>query len=159
MDGSGPAEIIPPNLTEDGKLHLIYPKTAVGDNVKVVHSGGGGAGVVFIGPKGRIGADRGRIFADPPSLFDTPLGAQDVHLYDSRSHYRNFVDCVLSRRKPICESRIGASSVTVCHLSNIAWWTGRALKWDPVKHQIIGDPEAARWLSRPKRAPWDQYGV
>jgi hypothetical protein len=33
-------------------------------------------------------------------------------------------------------------------------WLGRSLKYDPVKEEILGDPEAARWLDRPKRAPW-----
>jgi uncharacterized protein (TIGR00369 family) len=35
-----------------------------------------------------------------------------------------------------------------------AYWLKRSLKWDPVKEEIIGDPEANRWLDRPKRAPW-----
>ena len=31
---------------------------------------------------------------------------------------------------------------------------GRKLKWDPVKEQILGDPEATKMLSRPYRARW-----
>ena len=34
--------------------------------------------------------------------------------------------------------------VTVCHLGNIAYWLNRPLKWDPVKEDFIGDPEAGR---------------
>jgi hypothetical protein len=30
----------------------------------------------------------------------------------------------------------------------------KSLKWDPDKEQIVGDPEAAKMLSRPYRAPW-----
>ena len=38
--------------------------------------------------------------------------------------------------------------------SGLAYWLNRPLKWDPVKEEIIGDPEANRWLDRPKRAAW-----
>jgi hypothetical protein len=30
------------------------------------------------------------------------------------------------------------------------------LEWDPVKEQITNIPEANEYLSRPKRAPWDE---
>jgi hypothetical protein len=49
---------------------------------------------------------------------------------------------------------IGCRSVTVCHLGNIAYWLKRPLRWNPETEQIVGDTEAARWLGRPKRAPW-----
>jgi predicted dehydrogenase len=39
-------------------------------------------------------------------------------------------------------------------LGMISWQTGRSLQWDGAKEQIVGDPEAARLLSRPYRAPW-----
>jgi hypothetical protein len=42
----------------------------------------------------------------------------------------------------------------MCHLGNIAIRTGRKIKWDPAKEEIIGDAEAAKMLSRPYRAPW-----
>jgi hypothetical protein len=42
----------------------------------------------------------------------------------------------------------------VAHLGNIAMLTGRKIKWDPAREEIIGDPEASRLLARPKRSPW-----
>ena len=47
-----------------------------------------------------------------------------------------------------------ARSVTVCHLVNIAYWLNRPIRWDPKNEETVGDPEAARWVDRPKRAPW-----
>jgi hypothetical protein len=32
--------------------------------------------------------------------------------------------------------------------------TGQTIKWDPEKEEIIGNPVAARLLSRPYRNPW-----
>ena len=40
------------------------------------------------------------------------------------------------------------------HLTNIAIRTGRKLRYDPVKEQIVGDEEANRLVYQPMRAPW-----
>jgi hypothetical protein len=39
----------------------------------------------------------------------------------------------------------------ICHLSNIAMRLGRELKWDPVKREIVGDPQANSFLARESR--------
>ena len=90
----------------------------------------------------------------PDSIGKEPLGPNDVHLYESPGHHQDWLNCIRNRRRPICDVAVGASSVTVCHLGNIAWWLGRPLKWDPERREIVGDEIAARWLDRPKRAPW-----
>ena len=43
---------------------------------------------------------------------------------------------------------------TMLHLANIAIRVRRKLRYDPVKEQIIGDPEANRFVNPPTRAPW-----
>lgn len=45
-------------------------------------------------------------------------------------------------------------TMTAVHLANIAFRTGRKLRFDPVKEQIIGDDEANRLVNQPMRAPW-----
>jgi hypothetical protein len=42
----------------------------------------------------------------------------------------------------------------MCHLGNIARWTGRKLRWDPVKEVFPDDAEANRFLDRERRKPW-----
>ena len=66
----------------------------------------------------------------------------------------DFLHCVKTREEPFRNIEVAHRTVTVCHLGNIAYWLNRRLKWDPKKEEIIGDAEAARWLDRPKRAPW-----
>jgi len=64
-----------------------------------------------------------------------------------------------SRKLPICDVAIGARSVTVCHLGNLAWWNNRVLKWDPENWRFVGDDEANSWLDRPRRAPWKMLEI
>lgn len=151
MDGSGPIEIIPP----DGKdVKLLTYKYANG--VTVYHGGGSGgkAGVEFIGTKGRVMVNRGYLETDPPELLDQPIGPNDLHLIESPGHHQNWLDCIRTRRRPICDVEIGASSVIVCHLGNIAYRLGRPLKWNPETQAFVDDDEASRLVSRPMRAPW-----
>jgi predicted dehydrogenase len=109
----------------------------------------------FHGTNGWITCNRGgKLISDPPDIVKEPLGPNDVHLYESNNHHGNFIECVRSRKLPICDVEIGHRSVSVCHLGNIAIRLGRKIYWDPDKEQIVGDEEAARWVSRPMRKPW-----
>ena len=65
-----------------------------------------------------------------------------------------FLHCVRTRQRPFRDVEYGHRAATVCHLGNNAHWLNRSLRCDPDKEQILRDPEAARWLDRPKRAPW-----
>jgi predicted dehydrogenase len=112
-------------------------------------------GVTFEGSQGKIHVDRGTLEADPKSLLDAKIGPNGIHLYKSNDHFRNFIDCVISRQPTAAPVEVAHRSITVCHLGNIAMRLNRQkLRWDPRTEQIIGDDEAARMLSRPYRAPW-----
>ncbi len=148
MDDSGPVEIIPPEDPKATKgLRYIYA-----NGVEVLHGDSGG--VLFIGTEGKILVNRGKFEATPASLAEAPLGDKAIRLYNSYSHTKDFLDCMRSRKKPICDVEIGCRSVTVCHLGNLAYWNHRRLKWDPAREQFVGDKEANQWLDRPKRGPW-----
>jgi hypothetical protein len=88
-------------------------------------------------------------------LLDSKIAPDGVHLYKSDDHFRNFIDCVLSRGPTAAPVEVAHRSITICHLGNIAMRLGRdTLKWDPRTERILGDDEAARMLSRPYRDPW-----
>jgi predicted dehydrogenase len=112
-------------------------------------------GVTFEGSEGTIYVDRGTLEAEPKSVLDSKIGPDGIHLYRSDDHFRNFIDCVLSRGPTAAPVEVAHRSITICHLGNIALRLGRAsLRWDPRTERIIGDDEAARMLSRPYREPW-----
>jgi predicted dehydrogenase len=147
MDDSGPVEIIPPSDPKATRgLRYLYA-----NGVEMIHGDSGG--VLFIGTEGKILVNRGKFEATPQSI-DQPLPDSAIRLYKSNNHCKDFLDCMRSRKKPICDVEIGARSVTVCHLGNIAYWTNRTLKWDPVKERFIGDDAMNKWLDREKREPW-----
>jgi predicted dehydrogenase len=147
MDQSGPVEIIPP---KDPKattgLRYIYA-----NGVEVVHTPGA-RGILFIGSDGEINVDRGYLSSKPGDIIKQPLGAKDVPLYKSPGHHRDWLNCIRSRNRPIADVEIGARSVTVCHLGNLAYWNNRKLRWDPKAWHFVGDEEANMWLDRTRRA-------
>lgn len=111
-------------------------------------------GTTFEGRDGTIFVDRDALEAYPASIAEQPLSDSDGHLYESKDHHGNWIDCIRSRKLPICDVAIGHRSATVCHLGNIAIRSQKVVHWDPVTGQIIGDTELAQMTSRPYRAPW-----
>ena len=147
MDHSGPIEVIPPDGRDVETLTYKYA-----NGVTMYH--GGANGVLFTGADGRIEVNRGYFQTWPERIGQEPLGPADLHLYESTDHVQDWINSIRRRSRPICDVEIGCRSATVCHLGNIAFWLGRPIRWDPEKEEIIGDDIAARWLDRPKRAPW-----
>ncbi|OHB80655.1 MAG: oxidoreductase [Planctomycetes bacterium RBG_16_55_9] len=148
MDQSGPVEIIPP---DGGEHKVLTYKYATG--VTMTRSGRA-RGVLFTGTKGEVNTDRGFLQTKPENLKDQQLGPNEIHLYESRNHYVDWLDAIRKRSRPICDIETGCRSVSVCHLGNIAYKLGRPLKWNPEHEVFEGDDGANRLLSRPMRSPW-----
>jgi predicted dehydrogenase len=157
---TGPVEIrnakatFPPDPLWDTATE--YSFEAVYENgVTMIVSDTERMGVTWEGTEGRIYANRGQLEADPASLLDSEIGPDEIHLYESDDHFRNFIDCVISRGPTAAPVEVAHRSITICHLGNIAMRLGREhLKWDPRTERIVGDDEAAAMLSRPYREPW-----
>lgn len=71
-----------------------------------------------------------------------------------RGHMIDLVKCIETRGRPVADVEEGYISSTSCILANLSLQLGRSLKWDPVKHEVAGDPEANRLLRREYRRPW-----
>ena len=156
MDESGPIEVIPPDDPSKG----IGVKFLYASGAEVIHGGYTGpdgverGGVHFVGDRGVVYVDRGKLISWPDEIVKAPLGASEKPLFTSPGHHQNWYDCIKSREKPICDVEIGARSVTVCHLGNLAYWNGRKLKWDPEKWHFVNDKEADKWRDRERRGEW-----
>jgi hypothetical protein len=148
MDDAGPVKIIPPVDPKAGHgVTYQYP-----NGVVVIH--GGPSGCTFTGTKGTMRIDRDHLSSDPETIVKKPLGDKEVHLPRSPGHHRNWIDCIRSRERPVADVEIGARSVAITILGNLAYWNHRPLHWDPVKWDFVDDPEASRWLDRERRDPW-----
>ncbi len=157
---TGPEEIVnargvfPPrsdlwNTATEYTFECLYS-----NGVKLIVSDKNEMGVTFEGDEGKVFVTRGKYRTEPASLWNSPIGPTETRLYQSRDHFRNFIDCVLSRKEPIAPCEIGHRSITIAHLGNIAMMLGRNLKWDPKKEQFLKDDEANRMLTRPYRGSW-----
>jgi predicted dehydrogenase len=128
------------------------------DGVTLVCSSKGKNGVMFVGEGGWIFVDRAKIEASDPRLIDEPLPHDAIRLHSSPDHIRNFLDCVRTRERPVCDAAIGHRSASVCHLGNIAIRTKQSLRWDPEAEQFLNSDEANAMLSREMRSPWRLEG-
>ena len=81
------------------------------------------------------------------------LADAKTKLYVSKDQIADFIDCMKSRKQPICHAGVGASSAIACHLMNFGYWHGANVKWNPTEHTFVsgGDP---KWLTREYRGEW-----
>ncbi len=148
MDGNGPVRVDPPAQRFDYGLKFTYDSGVTVTRAPDVN------GILFVGSTGKVEVNRGYLKTWPDTLQKDPIGPNEVRLYESPGHHQDWFNCIRSRRRPICDVAVGASSVTMCHLGNLAYWLERPIRWDPEKGEIIDDGQASRWLDRPRRAPW-----
>lgn len=107
------------------------------------------------------GEKKPRPSATPNPLFCEPIEVTGLSLDPEIQivHVQKFLDAVKTRRRPFADVEVGHTSIVPCHLGNIAYRTGRTLRWDAAKEQIVGDAEAQRQLSKRYRAPWSLPSV
>ena len=113
-------------------------------------------GVIFVGSEGWI-TDANGFGAHDREIWRTKFKDDDEDFAPATEHNRNFIDCVLSRKETMCPVEMAIRTDTICHLANAAAIVKRPLTWDPIKEEIIGDPDASKMLSRPFRAKWQVW--
>lgn len=145
-DDAGPTQLAPPNDPDAKRgATLRYPGGGT-----VTH--GGPSGATFIGTGGMIHVDRGRLEAVPADILDTEL-EESQRLPRNENHMENWLDCIHSREKPICDVEAGVRTAAVCHLVNIAYFLRRRLMWDPATWRFH-DAEANDLLDYERRAAY-----
>ena len=172
MDENGPVEVRAPQDWQTAKrgAQLVYADGTVLTHVK-------GKGVSFYGTEGEIHVNRGKFefqlagktlhkFWDKEIDKGTSMEREvtltereylanpKVKLYQSKSHHQDFFDAIVSRKRPICDVAIGASSVIACHVMNFAYHYGANAKWDPKRNKFASGG-SSKWLTRERyRDKW-----
>lgn len=67
---------------------------------------------------------------------------------------RNFLDCVKSRKNPLCTLEDGHRSTSFAHLANISLAVQQRLVWDHVNEKFMNSDQANEMLSYDYRKPW-----
>jgi predicted dehydrogenase len=150
MDHSGPVEVIHPGgLAEEG---IIYRYE---NGVEVIHRPQKGSNHChFIGTEGEVKVARGKLVTTPDSLNTKVFSPSDTDVYVSTNHYKDFIQAIKTRKKPICDVEIGHRTASMCTIGNISYRLQRSLKWNPTKEDFIKDKEASKLLSRSMKKEW-----
>jgi predicted dehydrogenase len=159
MDDSGPVEV----KFINGEAALVYA-----NGITVIRKEKG-FGVHFFGSDGEVMVNRGRIkvivkgktiasYTDDEKNTTTCEAEVDkaekallknaaIRLYESKSHYEDFLTCVKSRKKPVASEQIGGRTVICCHLMNQLYFNNSAIKWDPANFRFTGGTGNPAWLT------------
>ena len=142
------------------------------NGVHMIVSGEFPNGIKFIGSEGWIFVSRGNeqvtasdpvaklkdataLNASDPKIITSVIGPNEIHLYESKDHHGNFLECVKSRRSPIAPVEVAHRSCSACLLHHIAMKAQRKLYWDPRTERFKNDEAANALLSRAQRKPYD----
>ncbi|HWD92997.1 MAG TPA: Gfo/Idh/MocA family oxidoreductase [Verrucomicrobiae bacterium] len=160
FDETGPTEILPSPQPETGHgVRIRYD-----NGLEVTHIDGNG--ITFYGDKGKLYVNRGKfnlwlgdqVKADEADSCEVVekelLPANAVHLYKSTNHLSNWLECIRSRKEPICNVETGQRTATICNLVNLAYFHNLPLKWDPKTERFTGENGKEEWLGREYRKPW-----
>jgi predicted dehydrogenase len=118
-------------------------------------------GILFHGTDGTLFVDRQgfEILPEKKKTGETSVERTEaMQVQNSNQHHQDhmldFLDCVKSRRTPVADIETGHRSTSTALLGNIAYRTGHRIEWDARNERIVGDRDAARYLTREYRRPW-----
>lgn len=145
-DRESPVTIIPPSEPDAKRgVKMVYA-----DGKTMVHAPGGNF-VKFIGDRGSITVDRGKLTSEPASILEAPLTDSDKRLHKPQNHLNNFIDCIGTDRQPVCDVEVGARTAALCHLANISYDLQEELKFDGQKWRFEGSEAANAKLDYAER--------
>lgn len=151
-----PDATIVTRLSSGVKLVLYRTPGSVWEPSEYWH---GACGERFDGPEGWVAAADGYSRPDvssPVLLREYTKVLSDYRARTQRplNHVRDFFDCVRSRRPTVANPDVMYQSMNICLAADICEQLKRNLKFDLLKAEFIGDPEANRMRSRAMRAPY-----
>jgi hypothetical protein len=152
----GPDATMVTRLSNGVKLVLFRVGGSVWEPCKFWH---GACGERFDGPEGWAAAADGYSKPDvsSPTLlleYDKVLADYTARTQRPLNHVRDFFNCVRSRQLTVASPEVMFRSMSICLAADICEQLKRNLKFDLLKAEFVGDPEANRMRSRAMREPW-----
>jgi predicted dehydrogenase len=123
-----------------------------------VWSKGTGDGAVIYGEHGMLVLDHEGWHVEK-GIEASDKGDEKGRGVEHSVHQRNFIDCIKASSgttvaRPNADIEEGHKSTRLCHLGNVAYRTGRAVRFDVRSETCLDDAEANRLLGRSYRAPF-----
>ena len=165
MDNGGPSEVecageLPDsnamwNTCTKYRGELKYP-----NGIKMTIAGGHpdiAMGTKWIGSEGWVYVNRGAFDAsnaDWKRFRVLPDNMRKAEIYRSGNHFKNWIDCALAGKPTITPVETAHHSAIPGHLCLISMLSRSKVQWDAAKQEITGNPEAAKFLTRAYRSPY-----
>jgi predicted dehydrogenase len=176
-------ENAPVAITAAGSRHLIKDDRDIPENMEIIYELASGKMIRFrvsetvaqpgldygyvtlLGTKGSmyIGDTGCKIFPSRAGQFQTwKLETQAEEITVPRAdwdgwgvnHFKDFVDCVRTRKTPLASIEQSFRSTSFALLANISLSVKKRIEWDPIKEQITNDKAANDLLQYEYRKPW-----
>jgi predicted dehydrogenase len=162
-DGGGPVKVV---ASPEGEKARKGCRFEYSDGVTLAHAPADN-GIIFYGENdSRIRVNRGRFelwrgtgdkdyeFISVNQLDQVEekyLSGDIEQVYRSVDHVQDFLDAMGSRKKPIANEQVGATSALACHLMNISYRYNASFDWDPAVKQFASGTGDPSWLTKPYR--------
>ncbi|MBK7926873.1 MAG: Gfo/Idh/MocA family oxidoreductase [Bryobacterales bacterium] len=114
---------------------------------------GKGYGILFHGNKGTLFVDRSGFHLVPERGSTLTERSEKSSNNANDAHWKNFLECIRTRQRPISDVEVCQRSTTACLLGNVALRSKLRLDWDS-KRWTTQQAEARRFLSKEDRKPW-----
>lgn len=116
-------------------------------------------GTYFYGTKGIVFMG----FFDGTTFYPNDRDASPVHIehgmhdpdgQNIRELWQDFLEAIEGKKEPVAGIESSHRATTMSLLAMIAYKTGREIRWDGEKENILDDPEARSMMQREYRDPW-----
>jgi len=115
-------------------------------------------GTTFFGSKGWISLSRSSVESNIPELNEklnsVPKQANGRVKGENNTMGSRFISVIREKEPELCPLDEAILSDTISHMGDIAIRTDRKVTWDPMKGEVVGDPEATKLYTREMRAPY-----
>ena len=146
-------------------INIIYPKSDFvinWDMTAGIQSGPYDSpyGLAFVGDLATLTVDRNKLIVRPEWDSQSKKGKTEEYKYTEGKeshgeHAKNFIECIKTRKKPVCTPEIGRAAAVHVHIPNIAARVGESmLLWDDVNSRFTNSEKANQLITPVYRKPW-----
>ncbi len=120
-------------------------------------------GIEFYGTEGTMTLTRSGYEITPEKRRNAKTGEEELRCEAKESwghdtqevrQIQNFLDCVKSRDRCVCDIEWGHRFTSALQLGNVSYHAKQRVEWDAEKEQVTNLPEANKYLFKDYRHPW-----